>query len=497
MTEETIFEEAEISEEMTETEGWILTEGPLPDEVRLIITGILAENEGQNTIEEFLVLQPGLSTDIRLQIAIMARLLDVEVHLVAEAGLIQGPPVQDATQGRLLAVPRGLLREDICFLHPQFDLGVVAEVPHLDFPLLNAPPSARRSRSRESRYRPPSRDRIRSPKPPRPDSPRDEGEIREYDTPEREKPPSNHEESTLAPDPEPPQVPEEPKPSDDPPKPSPSPKPPSLSAEAGGDVGMQSPSSVPPEEASTSSLPPNSLPTTPLLPPKPPLRSTSPPKHPRNWPESNTADSPPIFLPNSLRRGRGRNSGSYRGGNPSYRGGTPSEPPRAPRNWGVPQASSAQDHQESASSSAPAPADAPSPTDPTPSKTDAPPPTEPDDTFASLWELIDQELEVTPHDLEERELIEAHKQLRDDFLNAHQRSQQLTKEYHNVIIEQRRAIREYDMSILELRHLQLRRQVSNKQHDLARLGLLGMDFEPDASTSYASATPSGSEVTLT
>lgn len=33
------------------------------------------------------------------------------------------------------------------------------------------------------------------------------------------------------------------------------------------------------------------------------------------------------------------------------------------------------------------------------------------------------------------------------------------------------------MSFLEYRHLQMRRQVTSKQHDLARLGLLGMDYE--------------------
>lgn len=33
------------------------------------------------------------------------------------------------------------------------------------------------------------------------------------------------------------------------------------------------------------------------------------------------------------------------------------------------------------------------------------------------------------------------------------------------------------MSLLEYRHLQLRRQVTSKQYDLARLGLLGMDYE--------------------
>lgn len=294
-----------------------------------------------------------------------------------------------------------------------------------------------RSRSRDSRYKPPGYE-----------SPRDEGEIREYDTPDRDDPPTA---ATKAPESSQ-VVPEESKPSPKrSPSPKPPPKPPSLPDVIVGDIEMHSPSSVPLDEASTSSMPPNSLPTTPLIPQKPPLRSTSPPKHPRNWPEPSLAaatsnnttnaaiDPSPIFIPNSLRRGRGRNSGPYRGGSPSYRGGGggggPPDAPRALRNRGPVHSPSAlaqeqdkqqqQQEQQQESSIAtltPRDVDAPSLVDPASTHAQRaasisapPPPSEkPDDLAASFWELINQEMQVDAFVQEERSTAEYHKQLRDD-----------------------------------------------------------------------------------
>jgi hypothetical protein len=94
-----------------------------------------------------------------------------------------------------------------------------------------------------------------------------------------------------------------------------------------------------------------------------------------------------------------------------------------------------------------------------------------------LQDLIDKELNFTRFIRTERILSGQHKHLRDDYYTARQRSFQLSVEYHQILSDRQRALHEYEMASLELRHLQLRRQVASKQHELARLGLLGMDYE--------------------
>lgn len=55
-------------------------------------------------------------------------------------------------------------------------------------------------------------------------------------------------------------------------------------------------------------------------------------------------------------------------------------------------------------------------------------------------------------------------------------------DHYKITNETHRALHEYEMANQELKHLQLRRQVLNKQQELARLGLLGMDYEPDGNS---------------
>ncbi|KAJ4488449.1 hypothetical protein J3R30DRAFT_3696225 [Lentinula aciculospora] len=336
-----------------------------------------------------------------------------------------------------------------------------------------------RSQSRDSRYRAPSRDRKRSsPGPPQerrprrdPDSPRDEGEIREYDTPERDRP------ATLVREP-PPSLPvlEEIKVSIPSTRAIPHPPLPKIVVE--NDIKPKSP--VP--EPAPISLLPNSLPPTPQAPVKQPIRSLSPPKHPRNWSESRPSESS-LFIPPSIRRGRGRGSSApYRGG--TYRGGGPPDAPRAPRNRGPSQASVEQEHQPETTIASTGVDSAPSPAGTSKSKAETPPsapPVEPEDSIEQLLKWVNEKLIVTDMIQEERKMMDRSKVLRDEYLVAHQHTHQLILDHYKITNSAHRALHEFEMANLELKHSQLRRQGLNKQQELARLGLLGMDYEPDGS----------------
>ncbi|KAJ3850897.1 hypothetical protein EV368DRAFT_66188 [Lentinula lateritia] len=347
--------------------------------------------------------------------------------------------------------------------------------------------------SRDSRYRhsrAPSRDQRRhSPDLPAerrplrdPDSPRDEGEIREYDTPDRDKPSSQNQRapslaretpSTLPV----PEEPEEPKTSLSSAKAVP---PPTLAKNiVENDV---KPNVIPADAPASTALPPSSLPPAPQVLPQQSIRSTSPPKHPRNWSESRPTESS-LFIPPSIRRGRGRGSGSpYRGG--TYRGGGPPDAPRAPRNRGPSQQSTGPDNSEE-TTVAPSGVNVPSPADTSNPKAETPPihpSVEPEESIEQLLKWVNEELIVTDIMQEERRIMDRSKVLRDEYLAAHQYTHQLMMDHYKITNEAHRALHEYEMVNQELKHLQLRRQVLNKQQELARLGLLGMDYEPDGNS---------------
>ncbi|KAJ3982747.1 hypothetical protein F5890DRAFT_320657 [Lentinula detonsa] len=340
------------------------------------------------------------------------------------------------------------------------------------------PPSARsperirnRSQSRDSRYRhsrAASRDRTRSsPRPPSerplrhdPDSPRDEGEIREYDTPDRDRPPTDKQRPAISPF----NIISAPQPSPG-------------KHVVENDVKPKSP---PPEVPVSASILPHTLPSTPPIPPKQPIRSSSPPKHPRNWSESRPTESS-LFIPPSIRRGRGRGGGSYRGG--MYRGGGPPDAPRAPRNRGIPQASTGQEHPQETTAIFCGADSAPSPPASTKSKTETPPrlpSAEPEETIEQLLKWVNEELIVTDMMQEERKIMDRSKLLRDEYLAAHKYTHELAMEHYKISNETHQALHEYEMANIELKHLQQRRQGLNKQQELARLGLLGMDYESDS-----------------
>ncbi|KAF8831686.1 hypothetical protein HHX47_DHR1000640 [Lentinula edodes] len=359
------------------------------------------------------------------------------------------------------------------------------------------PPSTRsperiryRSQSRDSRYRhsrAPSRDQRRnSPGLPTerrplrdPDSPRDEGEIREYDTPDRDKLLSQNQRAPSL-SREPPStlpVPEESKTSVLGAKAVTPPTPAKNIVE--NDV---KPHVLPAADPASTALPPSSLPPVPQVLPQQSIRSTSPPKHPRNWSESRPTESS-LFIPPSIRRGRGRGSGgSYRGG--TYRGGGPPDAPRAPRNRGPSQQSTGPDNSEE-TTVAPSGVNVPSPADTSNSKAATPPihpSVEPEESIEQLLKWVNEELIVTDIIQEERRIVDRSKVLRDEYLAAHQYTHQLMMDHYKITNEAHRALHEYEMANQELRHLQLRRQVLNKQQELARLGLLGMDYEPDGNS---------------
>ncbi|KAF5391719.1 hypothetical protein D9757_001776 [Collybiopsis confluens] len=310
---------------------------------------------------------------------------------------------------------------------------------------------SRRSPSWKPREKPPPRDH---------DSPRDEGEIREYDSPERERPsPEEIRAQSIVRD----HIHEESKPSR-----QSSPRLQLLSTES--EVKNKIPSSQPSRDPSPhiSISPASPVPSAPSNPPKPPIRPSSPPKHPRNWPDPQaSSDSSPLFIPSSLRN-KSRGRGGYRGS--SYRGGSIPDAPRAPRQRGL--NSLAQDHPEATLAHASLPTTT---TPPRPSSQ----PTEPAYTSEMLLDLIDKELVVTKYIQADHATVERNKQMRDDYYAARHHSLKLSLEYHKILGDKRRALHEYEMAALELRHAQLRRQTSSKQHDLARLGLLGIDYERD------------------
>ncbi|KAJ3728743.1 hypothetical protein C8R42DRAFT_654702 [Lentinula raphanica] len=347
---------------------------------------------------------------------------------------------------------------------------------------IGSPPSAHparsperaryRSRSRDSRYRhsrAPSRDRNRS------------REIREYDTPEGDRLPSDIQRPTTPAREPPSTVPSvkqvKPLPSDNRTGLPPSPEKPSIIQ----DVKQK----TPPAEEPASAPPPNSLPPTPSIPPKPPTRPLLPPKHPRNWSGSESRPTETsLFIPPSIRRGRGRgSSGSYRGS--LYRGGGPPDAPRAPRNRGsLPTPIGHEQSQEFNAS--------PSGVDSAPSppalkmKAETPPPrpssVEPEESIEQLLKWVNEELIVTDMIQEERRIMDRSKVLRDEYLVSHQRTHILTMEHYKIANQTHQALHEYEMANLELKHLQHRRQGLNKQQELARLGLLGMDYESDGNS---------------
>ncbi|KAJ3997511.1 hypothetical protein F5050DRAFT_1711223 [Lentinula boryana] len=240
------------------------------------------------------------------------------------------------------------------------------------------------------------------------------------------------------------------------------------------------PKSPPPEVPVSASVPPHTLPLTSPIPPKQPIRSSSPPKHPRNWSESRPTESS-LFIPPSIRRGRGRGGGSYRGG--MYRGGGPPDAPRAPRNRGIPQASPGQEHPQETTAIFSGADSAPSPPASTKSKTETPPrppSAEPEETIEQLLKWVNEELIVTDMMQEERKIMDRSKVLRDEYLAAHKYTHELAMEHYKISNETHQALHEYEMANIELKHLQQRRQGLNKQQELARLGLLGMDYESDS-----------------
>ncbi|KAJ3735838.1 hypothetical protein DFJ43DRAFT_1036570 [Lentinula guzmanii] len=240
------------------------------------------------------------------------------------------------------------------------------------------------------------------------------------------------------------------------------------------------PKSPPPEVPVSASVPPHTLPSTPPILPKQPIRSSSPPKHPRNWSESRPTESS-LFIPPSIRRGRGRGGGSYRGG--IYRGGGPLDAPRAPRNRGIPQASTGQEHPQETTAIFSGADSAPSPPASTKSKTETPPrlpSAEPEETIEQLLKWVNEELIVTDMMQEERKIMDRSKLLRDEYLAAHKYTHELAMEHYKISNETHQALHEYEMANIELKHLQQRRQGLNKQQELARLGLLGMDYESDS-----------------
>ena len=61
------------------------------------------------------------------------------------------------------------------------------------------------------------------------------------------------------------------------------------------------------------------------------------------------------------------------------------------------------------------------------------------------------------------------------------RKERATVEYHEIAREARRARHEYDMACIDLRAAENKRKVAGDQLELARSGLLGIEYRPGPS----------------
>ncbi|KAF7789528.1 hypothetical protein EIP86_000474 [Pleurotus ostreatoroseus] len=61
------------------------------------------------------------------------------------------------------------------------------------------------------------------------------------------------------------------------------------------------------------------------------------------------------------------------------------------------------------------------------------------------------------------------------------RKERVTAEYHEIARETRRAVHEYEMACIDLRAAESKRKVANGQLELARSGLLGIEYRPGPS----------------
>ncbi|KAK7049285.1 hypothetical protein VNI00_005886 [Paramarasmius palmivorus] len=258
--------------------------------------------------------------------------------------------------------------------------------------------------------------------------------------------------------------------------PSPAPKPQtttSLSVNAGSGQTEPSQSASPLSSINSHSTPPQDMPkrASPAVPALP-MISTDPwaSPHPKDPSRPSTpAEQATHLPPRQPRNYRGR--GDFRGGlRGTFRG---LEPPRGPRNRGP----SAVGATTPMSGSHPSPSPVSAPGLPgkdslpsTPSQPVLVPTTLTGEVYVDSWESLVQQHIPQLVDLE-HSYKNSMRQL--DMMNKEYAS--IQKDYKSIYRVARRALHEFDMSAIDLRAAEARRRVTSQQHELARLGRLGVD----------------------